>query len=85
MEMSETEPTAIKRQVWNAGRTVGAKRALKPKQILRQVGLFSSKYSLMLGPACWLGSIAGEAWWTITYFPAGLIIMGCSLLLEPTA
>lgn len=33
MEMSEIEPAAIKRQVWNAGRTVGAKRALKPKQI----------------------------------------------------
>lgn len=33
MEMPETEPTPAKRQVWNAGRTVGAKRALKPKQI----------------------------------------------------
>jgi hypothetical protein len=33
MEMPEAEPTATKRQVWNAGRTVGAKRALKPKQI----------------------------------------------------
>jgi len=33
MEMPETEPTATKRQVWNVGRTVGAKRALKPKQI----------------------------------------------------
>lgn len=33
MEMSETEVTATRRQVWNAGRTVGAKRALKPKQI----------------------------------------------------
>ena len=33
MEMPETEPTATKRPVWNAGRTVGAKRALKPKQI----------------------------------------------------
>ncbi|TDW59545.1 hypothetical protein EDF57_11338 [Novosphingobium sp. PhB55] len=33
MEMPETELTAIKRPVWNAGRTVGAKRALKPKQI----------------------------------------------------
>jgi integrase len=33
MEMLETEPTAAKRPVWNAGRTVGAKRALKPKQI----------------------------------------------------
>ena len=33
MEMPESEPTATKRQVWNAGRTVGAKRALKPKQI----------------------------------------------------
>ena len=33
MEMSETELTATKRPVWNAGRTVGAKRALKPKQI----------------------------------------------------
>ena len=32
MEMPETEPTATKRPVWNAGRTVGAKRALKPKQ-----------------------------------------------------
>lgn len=33
MEMSERDPAAIKRQVWNAGRTVGTKRALKPKQI----------------------------------------------------
>lgn len=33
MEMPETEVTATKRQVWNAGRTVDAKRALKPKQI----------------------------------------------------
>ena len=28
MEMPETELTAAKRLVWNAGRTVGAKRAL---------------------------------------------------------
>jgi hypothetical protein len=33
MEMLETETHAAKRPVWNAGRTVGAKRALKPKQI----------------------------------------------------
>jgi integrase len=33
IEMLETEPSAPKRKVWNAGRTVGAKRALKPKQI----------------------------------------------------
>ena len=33
MRMSETAPAATKRQVWNAGRTVGAKRALKPKQM----------------------------------------------------
>lgn len=33
MEMPETQPTAPKRQVWNAGRAIGAKRALKPKQI----------------------------------------------------
>jgi len=33
MEMPKTELTASKRSVWNAGRTVGAKRALKPKQI----------------------------------------------------
>jgi hypothetical protein len=33
MEMPEREITATKRSVWNAGRTVGAKRALKPKQI----------------------------------------------------
>lgn len=33
METSETEPTVTKRPVWNAGRTVGARRALKPKQI----------------------------------------------------
>lgn len=32
MEMPETEPTT-KRLVWNAGKAVGAKRALKPKQI----------------------------------------------------
>lgn len=33
MGMPETEPTANKHQVWNAGKTVGAKRVLKPKQI----------------------------------------------------
>lgn len=33
MEMPEPEPAAAKRPVWNAGKTVGAKRALKPKQI----------------------------------------------------
>jgi len=33
MEMAETELTATKRPAWNAGRAVGAKRALKPKQI----------------------------------------------------
>lgn len=33
MEITEPQTFAIKRQVWNAGRTVGAKRALKPKQI----------------------------------------------------
>ncbi|WP_017671410.1 tyrosine-type recombinase/integrase [Blastomonas sp. AAP53] len=33
MEMTESEIVATKRQAWNAGRTVGAKRALKPKQI----------------------------------------------------
>lgn len=34
VEKPETElTTASKRPVWNAGRTVGAKRALKPKQI----------------------------------------------------
>lgn len=32
MEMPEIE-TSAKRSVWNAGRNVGAKRALKPKQI----------------------------------------------------
>ena len=31
--MSETDSATTKRQVWYAGRTVGAKRALKPKQI----------------------------------------------------
>lgn len=33
MEMPATEMTATKRPVWNAGRSVGAKRALKPKQL----------------------------------------------------
>lgn len=33
MEMTEHQTFATKRQVWNAGRTVGAMRALKPKQI----------------------------------------------------
>ena len=33
MEMRDTEPTPIKRAVWNAGRTAGAKRAVKLKQI----------------------------------------------------
>lgn len=33
MEMNETVNASPKRPVWNAGRAVGAKRALKPKQI----------------------------------------------------
>lgn len=33
MDMPENTLASHKRQVWNAGRTVGAKRALKPKQI----------------------------------------------------
>ena len=33
METPESETNVTKRPVWNAGRTVGAKRALKPKQI----------------------------------------------------
>ena len=33
MDMPENTLASPKRQVWNAGRTVGAKRALKPKQI----------------------------------------------------
>lgn len=33
METPEIAHASVKRQVWNAGRTVGAKRALKPKQI----------------------------------------------------
>lgn len=33
METPENETTITKGPVWNAGRTVGAKRALKPKQI----------------------------------------------------
>ncbi len=38
MEAPETETTATKRLVWNAERSVGAKRALKPKQIWLKVG-----------------------------------------------
>ena len=33
MDMPKNTLASPKRQVWNAGRTVGAKRALKPKQI----------------------------------------------------
>ncbi len=33
METPGTKLTSPKRQVWNAGRSVGAKRALKPKHI----------------------------------------------------
>lgn len=33
MDTPGTQPAVTKRQVWNAGRAVGAKRALKPKQI----------------------------------------------------
>jgi hypothetical protein len=35
MEKAETEPNATKSPAWDEGRTVGAKRALKPKQIWR--------------------------------------------------
>ncbi len=49
MEMPENETNATKRPVWNAGRTVGAKRALKPKQIweIRKRGL---RAALLIGP-----------------------------------
>ena len=33
MDNSTADPAALTRQAWNAGRMVGAKRALKPKQI----------------------------------------------------
>lgn len=33
MGMSEFDPAASDRQAWNAGRKVGAKRALKPRQV----------------------------------------------------
>ncbi len=33
MEVPEVDVNATKRQVWNAGRSVGAKRALKPKHV----------------------------------------------------
>jgi hypothetical protein len=33
MKIPKIETKATARPVWNAGRTVGAKRALKPKQI----------------------------------------------------
>lgn len=33
METPETETAATKRQIWNAGRSVGAKRALEPKRM----------------------------------------------------
>jgi hypothetical protein len=46
MEMPETEPTTTKRQAWNAGRTVGAKRALKPKQI------WEIRFTSISGIAC---------------------------------
>jgi len=35
MHMPANEITATKRQVWNAGRTVGAKRALKRKHSVK--------------------------------------------------
>jgi|GEM_PF-5853802 len=138
MEMPETELTATKRPVWNAGRTVGAKRPLKPKQIWeirfylnqgrrlrdralfdlaidsklrgcdlvrmkigdlvsggqirtrairgqsscsrKQAGPFNSNCCRMLGRACWHGSNAGAARWTIMCSRAELIIMGISAL-----
>ena len=33
MGMSESDPAAADRRAWNAGRKVGAKRALKPRQV----------------------------------------------------
>jgi hypothetical protein len=33
MGMSEFDPAASDRRAWNAGRKVGAKRALKPRQV----------------------------------------------------
>ena len=33
MGMSEFDPTACERRPWNAGRKIGAKRALKPRQV----------------------------------------------------
>lgn len=58
MDMPETELSAIKRPVWNAGRTLEAKRALKPKQIweirfyLNQRRRLRDRALFDLGPAC---------------------------------
>jgi len=62
MEMPETELTATKRPVWNAGRTVGAKRALKPKQI------WEIRFYLNQRPACEIGRCS--IWQSIASFAA---------------
>lgn len=38
MGHSEYDPLAKVRPAWNAGRKVGAKRALKPQQVYKQTG-----------------------------------------------
>ena len=65
MEMAETELTVTTRTVWNAGRTVGAKRALKPKQIGKFVSTSISAAACEIGRCSIWRSIAsfGAATW----------------------
>ncbi len=61
MEMPETEPTITKRQVWNAGRTVDAKRALKPKQYGRSDSTSISAAACEIGRSLTSRSTANSA------------------------
>jgi len=77
MEMSETELTATKRPVWNAGRTVVAKRALKATQI-REIRFYLNQRRRLRDRAsllAWLDR-RGDTPWVTMSFRAGSITTG---------
>jgi hypothetical protein len=54
----EAELTVTKRLVWNAGRTVGAKRAMKPKQIWEIRLSLNQVLSSVYGPCAARGKLS---------------------------
>jgi len=58
MGLSEYDPIAQGRRAWNAGRKVGAKRALKPRQIGQSASSSIAKADCVIARCSILQSIA---------------------------